>query len=80
MEEFKNDLIDLFKKHKIMALEGSVELHFSPLYDDGNIVTRDVLLKFSQLLNDSESINEHREKHGITYISDYFNIYKNDGY
>ena len=28
MEEFKNDLIDLFKKHKIMALEGSVELHF----------------------------------------------------
>lgn len=61
MEEFKNDLIELFKKHNILALKGSVELHFSPLYHDEHMVTRDVLLKFSQLLTDREEINEHRE-------------------
>lgn len=75
MEAFKNDLIELFKKHDIFALQGSVELHFSPLYDDGNILTRDVVFKFSQLLTDSEEINEYRKKHGIIYISDYFNRY-----
>lgn len=80
MEEFKNDLIDLFKKHNIMALQGSVELHFSPLYHDDNIVTRDVLVKFSQLLTDREEISEHLKKYGVTYRRDYFNIYKNDGY
>ena len=75
MEAFKNDLIELFKKHNILALQGSVELHFSPLYYDGNRATRGVIFTFSQLLTDSEEINEYREKHGITYISDYFNRY-----
>lgn len=74
MDEFKNDLIELFKKHNLIALQGSVELHFSPLYGDGNIVTRDVLVKFSQLLTDGEEINEHKEKYGITYRGDCFNI------
>ena len=80
MEAFKNDLIDLFKKHNIIALQGRTELHFSPLYHDGNIVTRDVLVKFSQLLTDREEINEHIEKYGSTNRGNYFNIYKNDGY
>jgi hypothetical protein len=76
MDEFKNDLIELFKKHNILALQGSVELHFSPLYHDDNMVTRDILFKFSQLLTDREEINEHREKYGTTYRRDYFNIYE----
>lgn len=76
MEAFKNDLIELFKKHNIIALQGSVELHFTPLYHDDYTVTRDVIVKFSQLLTDREEINEHREKYGITYRRDYFNIYE----
>lgn len=76
MEEFKKDLIELFKKHNIIAFQRSVELHFSPLYHDEYMVTRDVLLKFSQLLTDREEINEHREKYGSTYRRDYFNIYE----
>lgn len=75
MEEFKNDLIELFKKNNILALQGSVELHFSPLHHDENMVTRDVLVKFSQLLTDEAEIREHREKYGTTYRRDYFNIY-----
>lgn len=76
MEAFKNDLIDLFKKHNILALQGSVELHFSPVYHDDWITTRDVLFKFTQLLTDREEINEHIEKYGSTYKRDYFNIYE----
>lgn len=77
MEEFKNDLIELFKKHGIIALKDSVELHFAPLYGYryGANVRRDVLVKFSQLLTDTEEIDEHINKYGITYMDNYFNIY-----
>lgn len=76
MEEFKNDLIELFKKHGILALQDSVELHFAPLFINVGIVKRDVLIKFSQLLTDSDEIDEHRNKYGITYRRNYFNIYE----
>lgn len=77
MEEFKNDLIELFKKHGIISLKDSVELHFAPLYGYryGVNARRDVLVKFSQLLTDAKEIDEHRNKYGITYMDNYFNIY-----
>ena len=77
MEEFKKDLIELFKKHGIIPLKDSVELHFAPLYGyryDVN-ARRDVLVKFSQLLTDTEEIDEHINKYGVTYMDNYFNIY-----
>lgn len=76
MDEFKNDLIELFKKHNILALEDSVEFHISPLYHDDCITTRDVLLKFSQSMTDIEEIREHVNKFGFTDTRNYFNIYK----
>lgn len=77
MEEFKKDLIELFKKHGIISLKDSVELNFAPLYGYryGAAVRRDVLVKFSQLLTDAEEIDEHINKYGITYMDNYFNIY-----
>lgn len=76
MEAFKNDLMDLFKKHNIIALQGSVELHVSPVYHDDFITTRDVLFKFSQGLTDMDEIKELVEKYGVTYTRNYFNIYE----
>ena len=65
MEEFKNDLIDLFQKHKIMALEGSVELHVSPLKVDRNVCFVDVAFKFSKAVVDNEERKEYIDKYGL---------------
>lgn len=65
MEEFKNDLIDLFKKHKIMALQGSVELHVSPLKVDRNVCVVDVALKFSKAVVDNKERKEYVDKYGL---------------
>lgn len=65
MEEFKNDLIELFKKHKIIALQGSVELHVSPLKVDGYRCYSDVTFKFSKAIVDAKERLEHCEKYGL---------------
>ena len=65
MEEFKNDLIDLFKKHKIMALQGSVELQFSPLKVDKNVCFVDVTFKFTKDVVDNEERKEYVDKYGL---------------
>lgn len=65
MEEFKNDLIELFKKHNILALQGSVELHFSPLKVDSNVCFVDVTFKFSKAVVDNEERKEYIDKYGL---------------
>ena len=65
MEEFKNDLIELFKKHKIMVLQGSVELAFSPLRVDDYLCYSDVTFKFSKAIVDAKERLEHCEKYGL---------------
>lgn len=65
MEEFKKDLIELFKKHKIMALQGSVELEVSPLKVDGFLCYSDVTFKFSKAIVDTKERLEHCEKYGL---------------
>lgn len=65
MEEFKNDLIDLFEKHKIMALQGSVELHVSPLKVDRNVCFVDVAFKFSKAVVDNSERKEYIDKYGL---------------
>ena len=65
MEEFKNDLIDLFKKHKIMALQGSVELQVSPLKVDKNVCFVDVTFKFSKEVVDNGERKEYVDKYGL---------------
>ena len=65
MEEFKNDLIDLFNKHKIMALQGSVELHVSPLKVDRNVCFVDVAFKSSKAVVDNEDRKEYIDKYGL---------------
>ena len=65
MEEFKNDLIDLFKKHKIMALQGSIELHVSPLKVDRNVCSVDVTFKFSKVVVDNKERKEYVDKYGL---------------
>lgn len=65
MEEFKNDLIDLFKKHKIMALQGSVELQVSPLKVDRNVCFVDVTFKFSKAVVDNYERKEYVDKYGL---------------
>ena len=65
MEEFKNDLIELFKKHKIMVLQGSVELAFSPLRVDDYLCYSDVTFKFSKAIVDAKERLEHCKKYGL---------------
>lgn len=65
MEEFKKDLIELFKKHKIMALQGSVELSFSPLKVDRNVCFVDVTFKFSKAVVDNEERKKYVDKYGL---------------
>ena len=65
MEEFKNALIELFKKHKIMALQGSVELDFSPLKVDRNVCFVDVAFKFSKAVVDNAERKEYVDKYGL---------------
>ena len=65
MVEFKKDLIELFKKHKIMALQGSVELDFSPLKVDRNVCFVDVAFKFSKAVVDNEERKKYVDKYGL---------------
>lgn len=65
MEEFKNDLIELFKKHKIMVLQGSVSLDISPLKVDGYLCYSDFTFKFSKAIVDAKERLEHCEKYGL---------------
>lgn len=65
MEEFKNDLIELFKKHKIMVLQDSVELSFSPLKVYRNASFVDVTFKFSKAVVDNEERKEYVDKYGL---------------
>ena len=65
MEEFKNDLIELFKKHNIIALQGSVELDFSPLKVDKNVCFVDVTFKFSKAVVDNEERKKYVDKYGL---------------
>ena len=65
MEEFKKDLIDLFKKHRILALEGRVSLDISPLKVDRNVCFVDVTFQFSKAVVDMKEKIEHSEKYGL---------------
>ena len=65
MEAFKNDLIELFKKHNIFALQGSIELHVSPLKVDRNLCFVDVNFKFSKAVVDKEERKEYADKYGL---------------
>ena len=65
MEEFKNDLIDLFKKHGILALEGRVSLDISPLNVDSRLCYADFTFKFSKAVVDRKEKIEHSEKYGL---------------
>lgn len=66
MEEFKNDLIELFKKHNILVLKDSITIDMSPLYVDRNVKKRDVKFKFSQVMMDKDKAKEHADKYGST--------------
>ena len=65
MEGFKNDLIELFKKHGIIVLQGSVELVVSPLKVNGYRCYSDVTFKFSKAIVDAKERLEHCEKYGL---------------
>lgn len=65
MEAFKNDLIELFKKHNIIALQGSVELHVSPLKVDRNVCFVDVAFKFSKAVVDNAERKEYIDKYEL---------------
>ena len=65
MEEFKNDLTELFKKHGILALECSVELYISPLKIDRNVCFVDVNFKFSKAVVDNKERKECVDKYGL---------------
>lgn len=65
MEKFKKDLIELFKKHNILALQGSVELSVSPLKVDRNVCFVDVTFKFSKAVVDNKERKEYVDKYGL---------------
>ena len=65
MEEFKKDLIELFKKHKILARQGSVELEFSPLKVDSNVCFVDISFKFSKAIVDKDEREGYIDKYGL---------------
>lgn len=48
-----------------MALQGSVELDFSPLKVDRNVCFVDVTFKFSKAVVDSEERKKYVDKYGL---------------
>lgn len=65
MEEFKKDLIDLFNKHNMPVLCGSVKIDFSPLIYDGYVYYTNVTMRFSKVIEDRKEQDEHWMKYGL---------------
>ena len=65
MEEFKNDLIELFKKHNMLVLCGSVQIDFSPLIYDGCVYYTNVTMRFSKVIEDRKEQDERWMNYGL---------------
>lgn len=65
MEEFKNDLIELFKKHNMSVICDSTQIDFSPLIYDGRVYYTNVTMRFSKVIKDRKERDEHWMKYGL---------------
>lgn len=67
MNEFIIDLTELFKKHRIIVQEDSVELLTTPLHYDSlsKLSRRDLVFKFTEIVEDNYAANEHAKQYGF---------------
>lgn len=68
MKDFTKDLMELFTKHNLKVLDDSTTLSFSPIemhvHGDYTYNTRDISIKFTELILDKDIVEEHSKKYG----------------
>jgi hypothetical protein len=66
IKPFRDDLIELFKKHGLVIVADSVRISSSPLLIDQYGQYRDITFEMKQVFLDDEAANKHAQEFGIS--------------
>lgn len=66
IKPFRDDLIELFKKHGLVIVADSVRISFSPLLIDKYGQYRDITFEMKQVFLDDEVAHKHAQEFGIS--------------